>query len=151
MRSIIWGLTLGLLAATAVGLGPVVLVGILSGSVHEFEELGGVGRYLTWAYTSGALGGLTAGILRPVVRSGLALRLTCGLVLGEVFALQPLIFDMGEIEPGPGYVARLMGTAAFVLGFVLGPLMITGLRQSWGDRLLDWGVPADEVEVEAGE
>ena len=139
MRSLMWGLSVGLLMATAVGLGPILVLGILSGNLHELDEVGGVVRYLTWAYSAGALGGLTAGILRPVARSGWRLRAACGLVLGEAFALQPIIFEMGDVQPGRGEIARLMGFMAFGLGFLVGPLMISGLRRSWPTAVLEWG------------
>jgi hypothetical protein len=149
MRSVIWGLRVGLIAATGVGFGPLVVVGVLDGGFQEVDAVGGVGRYLVWAYSAGVLGGLTAGILRPAIRSGVSLRLACGLVLAEVFALQPMVFDMEGFEPGRGSAAGWMGAMAFVIGFAVGPPMVAGLKRSWGERLVGWGGPSSPTERES--
>ncbi len=109
---------------------------MLSGNLQEFAELGGIGRYLMWAYASGLLCGPTAGILRPVARSGLPLRLSCGLVLGEAFALQPLIPGVEGSETSAGRAAVVMGAMSFVVGVIFGPLMVAGLKRSWPEQLV---------------
>jgi hypothetical protein len=148
VRSLFWGLRAGLFAATGVGLGPVIVVGVLAGGLQDFDDIGGVGRYLAWAYSSGILGGLTAGLLRPVASSGAALRLACGLVVAEVFALQPLIFDMGGAATSMRSAAMVMGGMAFVMGFAAGPLMIAGLKRTWPAQLVDPGTTTGEMEVD---
>ena len=139
VRSLLWGLGVGLLAATGVGFGPVIVIALLEGNLREFEEVGGLARYLTWAYTAGIVGGLTAGLLRPVARSGIALRTACGLILAEVFALQPIVFDLDDVGIGTTGLATIMGTMFFFMGFIFGPLMIAGFKHTWPEQLLNWG------------
>jgi hypothetical protein len=139
MRTLLWGLVVGTFFGVGIGLAPVVVVAVFGQGFRDFDGVGGVGRYVLWAINAGVLGGLTAGIARLVVRSGTGLRLASGIVLAEVFGLQPLIFDMGN-ETSAGSAAVWMAAISFVMGVLFGPIMVRGLERSW-PGLHGWGAP----------
>lgn len=144
MRTIAWGLTMGLVCATAVGFGPILLLGVTGQGFDDLTELGGVRAYLLWAYAAGTIGGISAGIARFWVTSDLGLRVACGVVLAEVFSLQALFLGSNRISSG---IVVFMAIVAFAMGVIVGPIMVRGLAASWPTGLYGWGAPAASVEV----
>jgi hypothetical protein len=130
MRNIGWGLTFGLLAATAVGLGPILLVTVTGQGTDEFEFVGGVGGYLIWAYTAGIVGGITLGAGRRLLNSDFGTRMLVGAIASEAFVLQGLMWDLGEAASDPIiWVFLVLGP--FILGALFAPWIVAGFRRSW--------------------